>query len=118
MKTSSLRVASAIPVLLFTIALFTASFAVAQYLDATEQTDIRQTDTLYLTRLDLNQQGQYREYRHHRVYPDPAARWVGEERELRNFSSGSSSTTSWLRLLYLGRAQARRRDQSKIGFIR
>lgn len=76
-------VGSAMPVLLFTIALLTASLAVAQYLDATEQIDIRAIDTLYLTRLDLNQQGQYQEYRHHRVYPDPAARWVGNERELR-----------------------------------
>jgi hypothetical protein len=76
-------VGSALPILLFTIALLTASLAVAQYLDATEQIAIREIDTLYLTRLDLHQQGQYQEYRHHRVYPDPAARWVGEERELR-----------------------------------
>ena len=55
----------------------------AQYLDATEQIDIRAIDILYLTRLDLPQQGQYQEYRHHLVYPDPAARWVGEEQELK-----------------------------------
>jgi hypothetical protein len=77
------RVASAIPILLFTIALLTASFAVIRYLDATEQADIRQTDRFYLTRLDVSQQGQYRGYRHHHVYPDPAARWVLEERELK-----------------------------------
>jgi hypothetical protein len=75
--------ASAIPPLLFTMALVAASFGVARYLDTTEQIAMREIDTLYLTRLDLNQQGQYQEYRHHRVYPDPAARWVGEERELR-----------------------------------
>ncbi len=76
-------VASALPSLLVTIAVVAASLAVSRYLDATEQIDIRQTDTVYLTRLDSDQQRQYLDYRDHRVYPDPAARWVGEERELR-----------------------------------
>ena len=76
------RIASAVPIVLFAMALFIASFAVTRYLDATEQTDIRQTDRFYLTRLNAELQEPYRAYRHHRVYPEPAARWVLEEREL------------------------------------
>jgi hypothetical protein len=76
------RIASAVPIVLFAVALCLASFAVIRYLDATEETDIRQTDRLYLTRLTVELQEPYRAYRHHRVYPEPAARWVLEEREL------------------------------------
>lgn len=75
-------VAPALPTLLLTIAVVAASLAVSRYLDATEQIDIHQTDTVYLARLDADQQRQYQDYRDHRVYPDPAARWVVEEREL------------------------------------
>jgi hypothetical protein len=76
------RIASAVPIVLFAIALCVASFAVIRYLDATEETDIRQTDRFYLTRLNVELREPYRAYRHHRVYPEPAARWVLEEREL------------------------------------
>ena len=74
---------SAIPLVVFAMALLVASISVGRYLDATEQLDIRTIDSLYLTRLDLHQRWQYQEYRQHRVYPDPAARWVGNERELK-----------------------------------
>jgi hypothetical protein len=76
-------VASAMPSLLFAMALLTASLGVSRYLDAAEQLDIHETDAVYLARLDADQQRQYQDYRDHRVYPDPAARWVGNERELR-----------------------------------
>ena len=76
-------VTASIPVLLFTIALIVSSFAVARYLDAMEEIDVHAIDAMYLTPLDLYQRGQYQEYRHHRVYPDPAARWVKSEQELR-----------------------------------
>ncbi len=76
------RIASAVPIVLFAMALFIASFAAIRYLDATEQTDIRQTDRFYLTRLNVEMQAPYRAYRHHQVFPESAARWVLEEREL------------------------------------
>lgn len=74
---------SALPLLAFATALLVASISVGKYLDATEQLDIRTIDSMYLRRLDLQQRGQYQEYRQHRVFPDPAARWVGSERELK-----------------------------------
>ena len=76
------HIASAFPVWLFAIGLVAAAFGAARYLDVTDQIDIHEIDALYLTRLDSNQRGQYQAYRHHRVYPDHAARWVGEEQEL------------------------------------
>lgn len=75
-------VASAITSLLFAVAVAAASLSVTRYLDGREQSDIRETDRVYLTRLYVDERGQYRDYRDHRVYPDPAARWVLEEREL------------------------------------
>lgn len=108
------RIASAVPIVLFAMALFIASFAVIRYLDATEQTDISQTDRFYLTRLNVELQEPYRAYRHHRVYPEPAARWVLEERELMELQqwikqhdlvvqaalageTGAGSVKNWLR---------------------
>ena len=76
-------VIAAVPLIVFALSLLAASISVGKYLDATEQLDIRTIDNMYLTHLDLYQQGQYQEYRQHRVYPDPAARWVGSERELK-----------------------------------
>lgn len=76
-------IASTLPTVIFTVALLAACLGIGRYLDAREQLDIRATDRLYLTRLDRTQQGQYQDYRDHRVYPDPAARWVGSEREMK-----------------------------------
>ena len=73
--------ASVIPTALFAISVAAASLAVSGYLDAREQLDIGQTDMVYLMRLHVDEQWHYRVYRDHRVYPDPAARWVLEERE-------------------------------------
>ncbi len=81
-RTVLTSLSSALPEILFVAALAAAFLTIAQYLDTTEQLAIRQTDSVYLTRLDQQEQQQYRDYRNHRVYPDPAERWVLEEREL------------------------------------
>ncbi len=75
-----------IPRLFLCVALLAAIVAGNRYLDAIEQLDLRETDTLYLARLDFDQQRQYRDYRDHRVSPDAAARWVREERERRELN--------------------------------
>ena len=72
-----------LPRLILCVALLSAIVAGNRYLDAIEQVDLRETDTLYLARLDFDQQRQYRDYRDHYVSPDAAARWVREQGELR-----------------------------------